>query len=94
MECRPRLINDRRWCFWLNVIVCGVSLILFAFCYHPPNFQQLKSGMKRREQLKRIDYGGFVLYMGGLICLLLALCRYSYLNPGHRELPVVAWGGK
>lgn len=26
-------------------------------------------------EVKRIDYGGLVLYMGGLICLLLALCK-------------------
>lgn len=70
-------LTSYRWCFYLNVIVCGVSIILFIFCYQPPKFHQLQRGVTRREQLKRIDYGGFVLYAGGLVCLLLALCQLS-----------------
>ncbi|CAI6290664.1 unnamed protein product [Periconia digitata] len=54
-------------------IVCAASIVLFVFCYHPPDFKQLQRGTTARQQLKRIDYGGFALYSGGLVCLLLAL---------------------
>ncbi|CAK7204997.1 hypothetical protein SEUCBS139899_007760 [Sporothrix eucalyptigena] len=60
--------------YWLDVITVGVSFVLFAVCYFPPGFRELQGGrMSRRAILKRIDYGGFILYAGGLVCLLLAL---------------------
>ncbi|CAK7212639.1 hypothetical protein SBRCBS47491_001535 [Sporothrix bragantina] len=60
-----------RWCYWLNVIVCGISILLFAFCYFPPDFQTINKNMTRMEELKRIDYGGLILYSAGLVLLLL-----------------------
>ncbi|OAA57978.1 siderophore iron transporter [Niveomyces insectorum RCEF 264] len=60
--------------YWLDTITVGVSLILFALCYFPPGFNELQTGtFSKRTQLRRIDYGGFALYAGGLVCLLLAL---------------------
>ncbi|KAF9870587.1 hypothetical protein CkaCkLH20_11893 [Colletotrichum karsti] len=62
-----------RWCFWLNAITTGISLVLFLVCYFPPNFEQLTTGVSKIDQLRRIDYGGLVFYSGGLLCVLLAL---------------------
>ncbi|CAK7224030.1 hypothetical protein SBRCBS47491_005410 [Sporothrix bragantina] len=60
--------------YWLDSITVGISFILFAVCYFPPGFKELQGGrMSRRSILKRIDYVGFFLYGGGLVCLLLAL---------------------
>lgn len=64
-----------RWCYWLNVIVCGVSILLFAFCYFPPDFRTINKTMTRMEELKRIDYGGLFLYSAGLILLLLGFSK-------------------
>ncbi|KIW04526.1 uncharacterized protein PV09_04280 [Verruconis gallopava] len=66
------------WCYWLHGIVSAVSLVLFILCYFPPGFHQLQSRKSRLDQLQSIDYFGFILYAGGLICLLLGL----------------SWGGK
>ncbi|CAK7200619.1 hypothetical protein SEUCBS139899_003317 [Sporothrix eucalyptigena] len=60
-----------RWCYWLNVIVCGISILLFAFCYFPPDFQTINKNLTKMEEIKRIDYGGLFLYSAGLILLLL-----------------------
>ena len=65
--------NLARAVFWMNGCVALISLLLFFFCFFPPNFRDLQPGKSRMTEIKRIDYGGLVLYMGGLICLLLAL---------------------
>ena len=71
-----------RMVYWLNVITNGIALILFLFCYFPPNFEQLNMGRsKKRDTLRHIDYVGFLLYGGGLTCLLLALGRSFYPVP-------------
>lgn len=67
-----------RWCYYLNMITCGLSLLLFFFFYHPPNYGLLHQGQSMRRELRRLDYIGLVLYCGGLIMLLLG----------------ISWGGK
>uniref|UniRef100_A0A0B7K2X7 Major facilitator superfamily (MFS) profile domain-containing protein n=1 Tax=Bionectria ochroleuca TaxID=29856 RepID=A0A0B7K2X7_BIOOC len=62
-----------RWVYWLNAITVGTSLVLFFVCYFPPDFDQLSQGTSKKDQLKNIDVVGFLLYGGGLVCLLLAL---------------------
>jgi hypothetical protein len=63
------------WCYWMNVVVSGVSLILFTTCYFPPNFRQLNSTKSRMEEFMELDFGGFFLYAAGLIMLLLGFCE-------------------
>lgn len=96
-------VYSSRWCFWLNAITTGLSLILFLLCYFPPNFEQLTSGVTKREQIRRIDYVGLLLYSGGLVCLLLALCMLFILFTfsslcnlafANQECFFLAWGGK
>ncbi|CAK7216997.1 hypothetical protein SCUCBS95973_003002 [Sporothrix curviconia] len=72
--------------YWLDAITVGVSFVLFAVCYFPPGFKELQGGrMSRKSILKRIDYVGFLLYGGGLVCLLLALSwggsKYAWKSP-------------
>lgn len=64
-----------RWCYYLNIITCGSSVLLFLGFYFPPGWDEIHSGLKRREEVKRFDYGGFVLYSGGLVLVLLGLCE-------------------
>lgn len=66
-----------RWNYYLNMITCGTSLILFTLFYFPPGWNQIQSGRSRLEELKKFDYGGFVLYSGGLVLVLLGLCKLS-----------------
>lgn len=81
------------WCYWLHAIVSGVSLILFILCYFPPDMNQLQTSRRSRiDQLKRIDYGGFILYAGGLICLLLALCKFFNVHDQESRLTSIQHG--
>ena len=78
-----------RWSYYLNIITCGLSIILLLFCYFPPGWDMKQKGVSKREGLKKFDYVGFVLYAGGLVLVLLGLCtqptsRYFigyYTNP-------------
>ncbi|KAJ3547072.1 hypothetical protein NM208_g1696 [Fusarium decemcellulare] len=74
-----------RWEYWLHAITTGLSGVLFIFCYHPPNFEQLGQGTSKRQHLKHVDYVGFALYAGGLVCLLLGLTwggrQYTWSSP-------------
>ncbi|KAJ5377946.1 uncharacterized protein N7496_005355 [Penicillium cataractarum] len=63
-----------RWDYYLSIIVCGLSLILFVFCYFPPGWEVKSQGRKTRlDGLKTFDYIGFILYAGGLVLVLLGL---------------------
>jgi MFS family permease len=61
-----------RWCYWLNVIVGGLSLVLFIAFYFPPNFHMINSEKTKMQELKELDYVGLVLYSAGLVLVLLA----------------------
>lgn len=61
-----------RWCYWLNVIVGGLSLILFIVCYFPPNFHMINSEKTKMQELKELDYGGLILYSAGLVLVMLS----------------------
>ncbi len=60
-----------RWCYYLNVIVSGLSIVLFALCYFPPDFHMINKEMTMLQELRQLDYGGLFLYAAGLVLLLL-----------------------
>lgn len=61
-----------RFTYWVAAIVNGISLVFFVLFYFPPAFNDL-SRKSRLRAVKEIDYVGFVLFVGPIICLLLAL---------------------
>lgn len=85
-----------RWAYYLNIITCGLSVILLVFCYFPPGWNLKREGESKINALKKFDCFGFVLYAGGLLLVLLGLCESSFsLRRLHRVLTVCvqAWGG-
>jgi MFS family permease len=60
-----------RWCYWFNVIVSGLSVILILACYFPPNFYMINSELTKWQEIKELDYGGLFLYFSGLILVIL-----------------------
>ncbi|CAK7214682.1 hypothetical protein SBRCBS47491_002235 [Sporothrix bragantina] len=62
-----------RWCYWLNVIFNGVALILLTLCYFPPTLKQMHSQLTWQKELKKLDWGGMVLFTAGQVLILLAL---------------------
>ncbi|OAG00721.1 siderophore iron transporter [Paraphaeosphaeria sporulosa] len=70
-----------RWNYYLNLITNVLSVLLFYVCYHPPSHRQLHEGRSMRQDLKDLDWGGIVLYSGGLTSFILALSWGGGLYP-------------
>lgn len=62
-----------RWAMYMNLILCGVSMILAYFFYHPPNFERLHTKYSKRQILKNLDYLGMALFTAGLALFLTGL---------------------
>ncbi|KAF1916634.1 fungal trichothecene efflux pump [Ampelomyces quisqualis] len=63
-----------RWCYILGIIVNGLAIILYYFCYHPPTYEMLHMGGKSKmRQLKTLDWVGIFLFSTGLVVFLIGI---------------------
>ncbi|ORY17100.1 MFS general substrate transporter-like protein [Clohesyomyces aquaticus] len=79
-----------RWVFYLNLPVSGVVLVLLYFFLHV-NYKQEPIAAK----LRRIDYGGNVIFIGSTVSILLALTNGGVQSPWdswRTILPLVLGG--
>lgn len=75
-----------RWSMYMNLIICGLSMILAFFFYHPPDFERLHTKFSKRHVMKNLDYVGMVLFAAGLALFLTGLNWGGQLYPwtsGH-----------
>ncbi|CAG7554636.1 unnamed protein product [Fusarium equiseti] len=61
-----------RWCFWINVPIGGLSLILL-FILAPNRPSPVKPAETWRQRFLDLDPIGFLLVAGAIVCLLFAL---------------------
>ncbi|KAJ3995103.1 MFS general substrate transporter [Lentinula boryana] len=59
-----------RWSFWINLPVGGLAFSIVAFYFTPP---ARKSEFTLKEKIAKLDFLGALSFIGGTICLLLAL---------------------
>ncbi|KAF2194168.1 MFS general substrate transporter [Zopfia rhizophila CBS 207.26] len=69
-----------RWCFWINIPVCGIAIILMAF------WLKVGSGVKTKEvkimdQLRRIDGWGTTTLTSSVVLILFALSSGGASHP-------------
>ncbi|CAG8366582.1 unnamed protein product [Penicillium salamii] len=60
-----------RWCFYINLPIGAVTVVVIAFFFPAPNRQVKNSTWK--ERIRKFDPIGTALFMPAIICLLLAL---------------------
>ena len=60
-----------RWCFYINLPVGGVAIIILILILHIPTAK--KAGTPWRQQILQLDPIGTVFFLSGIVCLLLAL---------------------
>lgn len=74
-----------RGAYWLNVAVSGAAFVLFAICYFPPDFHMINSELTKWQEVKEFDYGGFLLYLTGLLLVILGFSwpsgTYAWKSP-------------
>lgn len=61
-----------RWCYYLLIITNGLGLVCWVLFYHPPTFVMVNP-RSRWQTVAEFDYGGFVLFVGGLTTFLIGL---------------------
>ncbi|KAH7121361.1 fungal trichothecene efflux pump [Dactylonectria macrodidyma] len=63
-----------RWSYFLGVILGALSLVLYFFFYHPPEYKQLHvNGKSKWQMTKDLDFIGIVLYISGCVLFLIGL---------------------
>lgn len=70
-----------RWCFYVMIIINGLSLASYLVFYHPPTFDRLNARRTRAATMKNFDYIGTLLFTGGMIVFLLGLSWGGNLHP-------------
>ena len=60
-----------RWCFYINLPIGGVALVLLGFILELPPPKNANTPI--RQQIAQLDPIGTALFMPGVVCLLLAL---------------------
>ena len=62
-----------RWCFYINLPLGGVTILILIFCLQFPEREEPKEKKSWRENIMRFDPIGTVLFAPSVICLLMAL---------------------
>ncbi|KAI0006586.1 trichothecene efflux pump [Xylariaceae sp. FL0662B] len=70
-----------RWCYYLNIIVVAVAIILISLFYHPPSFGLLHERKSKKELLKKLDYAGMFMWTAGLTLLLMGVSWGGTIYP-------------
>jgi MFS family permease len=60
-----------RWCFYINLPIGGVVMIVRAFTIKVPNSKTIT--LSTKEKLLQLDPVGIICLVPGVICLVLAL---------------------
>ncbi|KAE8383845.1 major facilitator superfamily domain-containing protein [Aspergillus bertholletiae] len=72
-----------RWCFWINVPIGGVTLILLVFVLRIRNTVNVNRSLPLKEKLEHMDPLGCIVFLGAVCCLLLALQWGGQTKPWH-----------
>lgn len=70
-----------RWSYYLNIIVAGLTTLLFFLFYHPPTYAMLHSKHSKKSILKMLDLGGAALFLGGLVIFLIGISWGGVVYP-------------
>ncbi|KAI6082848.1 trichothecene efflux pump [Hypoxylon rubiginosum] len=70
-----------RWCYYLNIIVVSVAIVLLFLFYHPPTFDLLHERKTKRQLLKQLDYAGIFMWTAGLTLLLMGVSWGGSIYP-------------
>ncbi|KAL9582991.1 MAG: hypothetical protein Q9212_002972 [Teloschistes hypoglaucus] len=60
-----------RFCFWINLPVGAIAILIIAILYKPPRLTRASSSI--RTKLKDMDFAGTAALISAFVCLLLAL---------------------
>ncbi|KAF2170706.1 hypothetical protein M409DRAFT_64336 [Zasmidium cellare ATCC 36951] len=62
-----------RWCFWINLPVAGVALLISFFCLQDPILVREDLELPLKEKIFQLDLVSNAVFIPGLTCLFIAL---------------------
>ncbi|KAH8835002.1 major facilitator superfamily domain-containing protein [Flagelloscypha sp. PMI_526] len=69
-----------RWCFYINLPLCAISVFIIIFFFHPPHrAQPVPASWK--EKLLQMDFTGAFMVTGAIVAYMLALQKGGQLKP-------------
>ncbi|OLN86921.1 putative HC-toxin efflux carrier TOXA 15 [Colletotrichum chlorophyti] len=81
-----------RWCFYINLPLGGVALLVIVFTLRPPEQELGETSIW--ERVRQLDFAGTTVFIPGVVCLLLALqwggVEYTWNNPRIIALLILA----
>ncbi|KAL1891483.1 hypothetical protein Sste5346_007574 [Sporothrix stenoceras] len=81
-----------RWVYMINVIFNTVTLVLLAVCYFPPALNHLHTAWTWKTELRKLDYGGILIFTFMAVLILLGLnwggSTYVWTDP-HVLAPLI-----
>ncbi|KAF2165680.1 hypothetical protein M409DRAFT_23970 [Zasmidium cellare ATCC 36951] len=70
-----------RWFYYINIILNGLSSLLYFLFYFPPAFGKLHRNRSLWQEIKDLDFGGIILYSGGFLVLCMGLSWGGVVYP-------------
>ncbi|CAK7218972.1 hypothetical protein SCUCBS95973_003663 [Sporothrix curviconia] len=81
-----------RWVYMINVIFNATALVLLCLCYFPPSMHDLHTKWTWKTELRKLDYGGILIFTVLSVLILLGLNwgggTYAWSDP-HVVAPLV-----
>ncbi|KAH7029838.1 fungal trichothecene efflux pump [Microdochium trichocladiopsis] len=77
-----------RWCYYINIICCGLAIICLYMFYHPPTFELLHERKTKRQLMKELDYVGLFLWTAGLTLFLMGVSLGGTIYPWKSAAPI------
>ncbi|KXJ90410.1 fungal trichothecene efflux pump [Microdochium bolleyi] len=77
-----------RWCYYINIICCGLAIVFLFLFYHPPTFELLHERKTKRQLLKELDYVGIFLWTSGLTLFLMGVSLGGSIYPWISAAPL------
>lgn len=70
-----------RGIYYLALALNAAATVCWIVFYHPPKFDNLHRNRTKMQEIRELDFGGIVLYTGGLLLFLLGLSWGGQLHP-------------
>ncbi|KAF2168747.1 hypothetical protein M409DRAFT_52771 [Zasmidium cellare ATCC 36951] len=67
--------------YYLTLALDAAATLCWLGFYHPPKFEKLHRNRTKMQEIRELDFGGIILYTGGLLLFLLGLSWGGVLHP-------------
>lgn len=78
-----------RWCFLINIPVCGIAMVIIYFWLHVGGGIKMKN-VKIKDEIRKVDIWGTIILTASVIMLLVALSTGGASRPWYSPAIVIS----